>query len=46
MNHGDVITITTYDNYLSVKYKNVTTWYKGTDEYRQPYEVISIIYAG
>lgn len=45
-NHGEVITITTYDNYLSITYKNATTWHKGTDEYRQPYGVVSIINAG
>ncbi len=43
-NHGEIITISIYDNYLSILYKNVTTWYKGT-EGRSPYGIISIFTA-
>ncbi len=45
-NHGEVIKITIYDNYLSISYKNATTWYKGIDENIQPSGVISIFTAG
>ncbi|HEY5584685.1 MAG TPA: hypothetical protein VIK78_09370 [Ruminiclostridium sp.] len=45
-NHGEAITISIYDNYLSILYKNVTTWYKGTEEDRPPSGVTDIITAG
>ena len=45
-NHGEVVTIRIYDNYIRVQHNNTDIWYKSIAEYSQPSGIISIFTAG